>query len=954
MKPYNLFVFFFLLIFYFARLDAQHTKYEITLMAEVKDSFTKYGVSGAKYVIMRFDSTVVDSGVVSAGYGNKSPRFIMLQYPRQKDSLIVNVTHPDYKAITIRWNINPKGRLQEYIFDDILMKKLSMSERNHELKGIVVNSTKIKMVMHGDTLIYNADAFNVPEGSMLDGLIRQLPGVELKDNGEIFVNGKKIDELTLNDKEFFQKNPNTMLENLPHYMVKNVEVYYRENEISRRLGQDIGHKDYVMNVKLKPEYNQGFISNVDVAKGTHDRYLGRIFGLRFTDNSRFTLFSNLNNVNESRNPGNNGNWNPSNNSNGLTALKTIGADLLIDNRKGTFKDNLNGTISWRDVEEDSREVTENFLNEENSYNYSTASSRNQSRAFNLANKLNLHLPLDIEIKNDLIHNHQSQTSLTRSATFTENPFFIGNVSTVLDSVFHHSFQSYNPINRTLDHGMGYGDSFSTSHSVSSFNSLPWGDYFGVDANFIYKQSDQHDFNLYSLDYLKTSKSDLQNKYGHAKNRSYDFNTSFCYIIRFLSGLRMNINYTYGESSSHDESSRYRLDRLTGYSNSVGILPSTTDSLLLALDKGNSYHRNYSSQDNSVTVTFDYEKVNTKKGDFTLLSLGIPFHLKEERNHYIRTAIDTIARHSSILFMPSFKAELTRNGNTHYDLHYNYVMQTPDMNLMVNIYDNSNSLAIRLGNPKLKNSGTHHLDANFYYEWPLGRGLNITESIDVTQNLIGNAIMYNTSSGVYTYRPENINGNWTTKSNIEYHTYLDKSRLWKFSSRSIFIYNHNVDLVSTTSNKPERNNVRNYLTTEVIDLKYEKNKLRLNITSDIKWDVSLQTSSSIHALNYSYGINGQYLFPLKLEIASDLKMCSYRGYNNTAMNTNNLIWNISVSRSFLKGRITSRMEAFDLLHQLSQTVSVVNGQGRTETWQRCLPNYVMFHLAYKLNVNPHKR
>ena len=282
------------------------------------------------------------------------------------------------------------------------------------------------------------------------------------------------------------------------------------------------------------------------------------------------------------------------------------------------------------------------------------------------------------------------------------------------------------------------------------------------------------------------------------------------------------------------------------------------------------------------------------------------------------------------------------------------MQTPDMNLMVNIYDNSNSLAIRLGNPKLKNSGTHHLDANFYYEWPLGRGLNITESIDVMQNLIGNAIMYNTSSGVYTYRPENINGNWTTKSNIEYHTYLDKSQLWKFSSRSIFIYNHNVDLVSTTSNKPERNNVRNYLTTEVIDLKYEKNKLRLNITSDIKWDVSLQTSSSIHALNYSYGINGQYLFPLKLEIASDLKMCSYRGYNNTAMNTNNLIWNISVSRSFLKGRITSRMEAFDLLHQLSQTVSVVNGQGRTETWQRCLPNYVMFHLAYKLNVNPHKR
>eukprot|EP00825_Cyclidium_porcatum_P012774 TRINITY_DN16682_c0_g1_i2.p1 TRINITY_DN16682_c0_g1~~TRINITY_DN16682_c0_g1_i2.p1 ORF type:complete len:272 (+),score=9.26 TRINITY_DN16682_c0_g1_i2:43-858(+) len=189
--------------------------------------------------------------------------------------------------------------------------------------------------------------------------------------------------------------------------------------------------------KIETRIQSRIYQQCGCCKRTHDRYLGRIFGLRFTDNSRFTLFSNLNNVNESRNPGNNGNWSPSNNAMGLTALKTIGADLLIDNRKGTFKDNMNGTISWKDAEDESREATENFLNKDNSYNCSTASSRNQSRAFSVSNKLNLHLPLDIEITNDLKQNHQSQTSLTRSATFTENPFFIGNVLTVHDSVFHH-------------------------------------------------------------------------------------------------------------------------------------------------------------------------------------------------------------------------------------------------------------------------------------------------------------------------------------------------------------------------------------------------------------------------------------------------------------------------------------------------------------------------------------
>lgn len=67
------------------------------------------------------------------------------------------------------------------------MKRISRSAEKigGTLKEVTVKATKIKMVWRGDTLVYNADAFNVPEGSMLDGLIKQLPGVELKDNWEI-------------------------------------------------------------------------------------------------------------------------------------------------------------------------------------------------------------------------------------------------------------------------------------------------------------------------------------------------------------------------------------------------------------------------------------------------------------------------------------------------------------------------------------------------------------------------------------------------------------------------------------------------------------------------------------------------------------------------------------------------------------------------------------------------
>ena len=88
-------------------------------------------------------------------------------------------------------------------------------------------------------MAFNADAFNMPEGSMLDALIKQLPGVELKDDGQIFVNGRKIDNLTLNGKDFFKGDNRVMLDNLPNYMVQNVEVYEKSTEKSEWLGIDV-------------------------------------------------------------------------------------------------------------------------------------------------------------------------------------------------------------------------------------------------------------------------------------------------------------------------------------------------------------------------------------------------------------------------------------------------------------------------------------------------------------------------------------------------------------------------------------------------------------------------------------------------------------------------------------------------------------------------------------------
>ena len=114
-------------------------------------------------------------------------------------------------------------------------------EFSKTLREATVQATRIKMVSRGDTIVYDAAAFELAEGSMLDALVAQLPGAELKD-GQIKVNGKFIESLMVNGEDFFAGNPKVALENLPAYTVKNIKVYDRAANDDYLRGKPTGLK----------------------------------------------------------------------------------------------------------------------------------------------------------------------------------------------------------------------------------------------------------------------------------------------------------------------------------------------------------------------------------------------------------------------------------------------------------------------------------------------------------------------------------------------------------------------------------------------------------------------------------------------------------------------------------------------------------------------------------------
>ena len=142
------------------------------------------------------------------------------------------------------------------------------------------------------------------------------------------------------------------------------------------------------------------------------------------------------------------------------------------------------------------------------------------------------------------------------------------------------------------------------------------------------------------------------------------------------------------------------------------------------------------------------------------------------------------------------------------------------------------------------------------------------------------------------------------------------------------------------------------------IQYNKGALNIRATGDITWRHSegkMRDFETLNVTDFKYGLSARYTIPkLKTTIFADGNMYSRRGYGSAELNTDDFVLNASISQPFLKGKLIARIEAFDILHQLSSTQYQVNAQGRIETWYRSLPHYFMAHIVYHFNKNPRKK
>ncbi|MEE1223019.1 MAG: hypothetical protein UHL07_05785, partial [Bacteroidaceae bacterium] len=196
------------------------------VVGTVQDAFLKTPLPRAKVsLLLAADSTVVTDSIPlrvnKREDGTIRSAEFWLQMEKKTCRYLLRASLEGYEDAWMPLSIDA-GNDGAWMMDEPLqLRKM----REQTMKEVVVTATRVKMYHKGDTLVYDATAFKLPDGSMLDDLIRQMPGVTMNDDGEIFVNGRKVDELLLGARSFMRGNKKVLLENLPYFTVKNIKVY---------------------------------------------------------------------------------------------------------------------------------------------------------------------------------------------------------------------------------------------------------------------------------------------------------------------------------------------------------------------------------------------------------------------------------------------------------------------------------------------------------------------------------------------------------------------------------------------------------------------------------------------------------------------------------------------------------------------------------------------------------
>lgn len=854
------------------------------------------------------DSTMV-GGVASSRNGNFTLKGI------KAGSYLLHVSFvgfdPLYQPLRITGKNNP-----------VNVGKLALSDGSIMLGEAIVIGKAPEVVVRNDTVEYNADSYKTTEGSVLEDLLKKMPGVEVDSEGKITVNGKEIKKVLIDGKEFFSDDPKVASKNLPTKMIEKVQVLDRLSDMARMTGFDDGDEETVINLTVKPGMKQGWFGNAFAGYGSKDRYEGNAMINRFINNDQITFMGGLNNTNNmgfsdiastmfSGMGGRRGGRGGGGAGNGITSSGNAGLNFSKEfNKKMTLGGNVR--FSHSDNEAESRTNRTNFLPNDSS-----------------------------TIKNELNNSNTKSDNIGADFRMEWKP------DTATQIIFQPSFTYSNSHNRefgSFNTLTNRGDSVNLGKS----DYLSDGEGYNVNARLEFSRKLNNEGRVLSGS-LSGGVSDSYNKGLNFSNTEYFLGNTPNELIdqqfRYDSkGFNYRAYLSWVEPIGHNNfiqaTYSFSQNKQESLKNSYVKGEDSEDYNVLDTAYSKSYRNNFINQEASLAF-----KAIREKYDYTVGMNFAPSHSVSE--NFVGDSVLSKLTRNVFNVSPMIRFNYRFDKRTNLRINYRGRTSQPSMTQLQPVDDISDPLNTITGNPDLKPTYSNNLFARFQKFVPEKQtAFMIMLNANYIVNDIVTKSIYLGESGKKMTTYENINGNYNGNVRVLFNTPL-KNKKFSVNSMTMASYANTNGFINE-----EKNTNKNFTAMERAGFDFRSDYLDLGINGNIRYNGaqnSLQGQNDQNTFNYGVGGTTAIYLPLDFKIESDITWSANSGYA-TGYKQKEVLWNASASKSFLKGnQATLRFKIYDILQQRSNISQTINTEYTQYSEYNTLSSYFMVHFIYRFSI-----
>lgn len=856
------------------------------------------------------DSAMV-RGVVSARNGSFTLKNV------KKGSYLLHITFigydPLYQPLQITGKKNP-----------VNVGKLELSDGAIELGEAVVIGKAPEVTVRNDTVEYNADSYKVTEGSVLEDLLKKMPGVEVDSEGKITVNGKEVKKVMVDGKEFFSDDPKVASKNLPAKMIDKLQVLDKKSDMAQMTGFDDGEEETVINLTVKPGMKQGWFGNAYGGYGSKDRYEGNAMVNRFVNNDQITFMGGANNTNNmgfsdlastmfSGMGGGGGRRGGFGAGSGITSSGNAGLNFSKEFKPDKLTLGGNTRYSHSDNDARSKSDRQNILpGDSSSYDNSEAMSRTKSDNFGVDFRL--------EWKPDTMTQLIFRPSFSFSHSMNDNFSDATTLDNERDTVNTNKSSNYSEsngynLNASIDFSRKLNNKGRVfSATLSGGNSDSYSD--GMN------RSDIVYFN--QTDALKNSIIDQRSRYD---NKGFNYRAYVSWVEPI--GHNNFIQATYSISQRKQEALK-------------NVYNQDADGIYNVLDSAysQSYRNNFISQRASLSFKSQRAKFNYTIG------LNLDPSYSSSENFVGDTTLSKIIR-KVVNLSPMAQFNYMFDKRTNLRIMYNGRTSQPSMTQLQPVADISDPTNITIGNPDLNPRYTNNVFIRFQQFTPeKQRAFMIMANGSYIINDIVSYTSYNQETGVKTTTYKNVNGNYSGNVRMMLNTPL-KNKKFSINSMTMASFANSNGYINE-----EKNTNRNLILSERGGIDFRSSYLDLGVNGNIRYNAtsnSLQKENNQNTFNYGAGGYTTIYLPLNFKIESDVNWSTNSGYGD-GFKQNEVLWNASASKSFLKNNQgTLRFKIYDILQQRSNISRSITASYIQDSEYNTLGSYFMVHFIYRFSI-----